>query len=1022
MLQIIRKNLIFLCFILVSNNYFGQVSTYPFTSSSGTYSAIAGGTVLWNGASASMDDVVSAAITIPSFSFNCTAYTSIYVSTNGFITFGSAPATNNYTPISNAAGYSGAISAFGNDLNKSAVLLTVPEIRYQNVAASNEFVIQWTDMCRKGKSERISFQIRLNYSTNDINIVYGGTIAAGATTPSLQVGLRGASGDFNDRTTTTNWAATTAGGASTSVCTFSNSPVVPASGQAFNWALSSCTVVQASTATIYTCDYNQPIISLQVQAANCTMSLTQIIMTMAGTNPTVDVSNIHIYYTGTTNTFSNTNEFVVGGTAPAGGNITINGSQALASGTNYFWIAYDMNSAATVGDNVDALLVAANSVTIGGVTRSPAANNPAGTRTIAACPSYPGTSAGNLKFWVKSDAGVTGAAVTSWADQSGAGVTGNLISKMSTKRPTYTANAINYQPYIVFNGTSDFMRSTNKFVGTNIFNVTDNTILMVKQYNTGGGVDFKWESDSSSGPYRMGLELNATNAQRFDFANDGGITPPASGLTSGATNILNKDIIMAAQSNSTTSTIYMNGNFDGSLTYAISSPLLTFAPGTAKEALYIGGNDTIVWNIPAAVRLGEIMIFNKQLSTSELSLAQSYLAIKYGITLGNNQGSGSAVPYLASDGTQIWNQTGYHNYVIGIGRDNASGNSGLNKLKSTSTSSLNGSTDILTITNGTTPWNGAAFGTDKSFLVIGNDAGSTSATNTSMGDLPSGIQARIARTWKAQETGTVGTVTLKFNMAGVLGVGGVAGANDLSQVRLLVDADNVYATGTSTQVSPTNYDNTTDTVTFQIDFTGSTGYYFTIGSVNYSTAPLPIELLTFTAEACDDNVCLNWATASETNNDYFTIEKTKDAVSYDFVAKVAGAGNSSSRRDYSALDKAPYEGTSYYRLKQTDYNGNFTYSGLREVDFTDINFSFNIYPNPNSGDNISLKINASKGEEILVVVCDVTGRETYSKVIITDQKGENIFALDPSGKLAAGIYMITATSDERVHSKKLIVR
>ena len=1016
MLQLLRRYLIFICFVLISNNIFGQVSTYPFTSTSGTYTAIAGGTVLWNGLSASMDDVISSAITIPSFSFNCTAYTSIYVSTNGFITFGSAPATNNYTPVSNAAGYSGAISAFGNDLNKSSVLLTTPEIRYQNVAASNEFVIQWQDMCRKGVSERISFQIRLNYSTNDINIVYGGTISAGATTPSLQVGLRGASGDFNNRTTTTNWAATTAGGASNSTCTYSSTgPVVPASGQTFNWALSSCTVVQASAATIYTCDYNQPIISIQVKAANCTMSLTQIIMTMAGTAPTSDVSNIHIYYTGTTSVFSNTSEFAAGGTAPAAGNITINGSQALASGTNYFWIAYDMNSAATVGNNVDALLVAANSVTIGGVTRSPAANNPAGTRTIAACPSYPGTSAGNLKFWVKSDAGVTGAAVTSWADQSTAAVTGNLISQMSTKRPAFTANAINFQPYIVFNGTSHMMRSANKFVGTNLFNATDNTILMVKKW-TGGGVDFKWET-VGSGTYRMGMELSGTNTQRFDFANDLTTSPPYS-QNIGVTNILNKDIILAAQSNSTTNTMYLNGNFESSNSYSG----LTFAPGATTEALFIGANDTIFFVIPAAVDMGEVMIFNKQLSTSELSLAQSYLAIKYGITLGNNQGAGSAIPYLQSSGAIIWNQTGYHNYVIGIGRDNAAGNSGLNKLKSTSTSSLNGSTDILTITNGTAPWTGAAIGTDKSFLVIGNDAGSTSATNTSMGDLPAGIQARIARTWKAQETGTVGTVTLKFNMAGVLGVANAAGANDLSQVRLLVDADNVYATGASTQISPTNYDNTTDTVTFQVDFTGSTGYYFTIGSVNYNTAPLPIELLTFTAEPCDDNVCLNWATASETNNDYFTIEKTKDAVNYDFVAKVAGAGNSSSRRNYSALDKAPYEGISYYRLKQTDYNGNFTYSDLREVDFTDINFSFDVYPNPNSNNNINLLINADKGEEFTLSIYDITGRSIYSKQLITQQYGENTFTLDGTSNLAQGIYMINVTSDEEVHSKKLIVR
>jgi hypothetical protein len=169
---------------------------------------------------------------------------------------------------------------------------------------------------------------------------------------------------------------------------------------------------------------------------------------------------------------------------------------------------------------------------------------------------------------------------------------------------------------------------------------------------------------------------------------------------------------------------------------------------------------------------------------------------------------------------------------------------------------------------------------------------------------------------------------------------------------------------------------------------------------------------------------LDWATATETNNDFFTIEKTKDAVNFDFVAKVNGAGNSTTRKDYSTIDIAPYEGVSYYRLKQTDYNGNYTYSGLKQVNFSSqfSNFTFNVYPNPSTGENISLAINSDKGKEILVVVYDVNGREAFSKVMITEQKGENVFALDSSGKLASGIYMITATSDDNILSKKLIVR
>lgn len=190
-----------------------------------------------------------------------------------------------------------------------------------------------------------------------------------------------------------------------------------------------------------------------------------------------------------------------------------------------------------------------------------------------------------------------------------------------------------------------------------------------------------------------------------------------------------------------------------------------------------------------------------------------------------------------------------------------------------------------------------------------------------------------------------------------------------------------------------------------------------------SISPLPIELLTFNAQPCNNQICLNWATATETNNDYFTIEKSKNGVNFDVVSKVNGAGNSTAEINYSATDNAPYAGVSYYRLKQTDYNGKYTYSNTISVNFTTSEeFHFNVYPNPSTSENINLAINASQGKQILVVVYDVTGREQYSKIVITQQQGENVFALDPSGKLTPGIYLITATSDDDVYSKKLIVQ
>ena len=86
------------------------------------------------------------------------------------------------------------------------------------------------------------------------------------------------------------------------------------------------------------------------------------------------------------------------------------------------------------------------------------------------------------------------------------------------------------------------------------------------------------------------------------------------------------------------------------------------------------------------------------------------------------------------------------------------------------------------------------------------------------------------------------------------------------------------------------------------------------------------------------------------------------------------------------------------------------------------NFSFDLFPNPNDGTNINISLSANEGEEIVVVVFDATGKESFSKVIITQNSGENVFAIDPSSKLASGIYLISATSKQEICNKKMIVK
>ena len=73
-------------------------------------------------------------------------------------------------------------------------------------------------------------------------------------------------------------------------------------------------------------------------------------------------------------------------------------------------------------------------------------------------------------------------------------------------------------------------------------------------------------------------------------------------------------------------------------------------------------------------------------------------------------------------------------------------------------------------------------------------------------------------------------------------------------------------------------------------------------------------------------------------------------------------------------------------------------------------------------DNINLLLNAEANQEVLVVVYDITGKENYSKVLITSTSGENVYAVDPTSKLNTGVYFITATSQQNIYSKRLIVK
>lgn len=187
---------------------------------------------------------------------------------------------------------------------------------------------------------------------------------------------------------------------------------------------------------------------------------------------------------------------------------------------------------------------------------------------------------------------------------------------------------------------------------------------------------------------------------------------------------------------------------------------------------------------------------------------------------------------------------------------------------------------------------------------------------------------------------------------------------------------------------------------------------------------LPVELIEFKTECINsEKVKLSWSTASEVNNDFFTIERTVDGINDKKEFIVKGAGTTSSFNSYSFIDDNPINGIAYYRLKQTDFDGKYQYFNYVTSNCVDDNqFDFEIYPNPSNGENINISINANKNSEVLVLLFTVDSKLLTRKVFITQEDGNSVFAIPIEEKLSSGIYFIMASSKQKIYKKKLIVQ
>jgi len=204
-------------------------------------------------------------------------------------------------------------------------------------------------------------------------------------------------------------------------------------------------------------------------------------------------------------------------------------------------------------------------------------------------------------------------------------------------------------------------------------------------------------------------------------------------------------------------------------------------------------------------------------------------------------------------------------------------------------------------------------------------------------------------------------------------------------------------------------------------------YSYTLTNLTGGCIVLPIELLSFNAKSIEGKkVELDWITASESNNNYFTIERSANAVDFESVGVVASQainGNSTQALSYSKLDSKPLSGVSYYRLKQTDYDGVSTFSELKKVVVsTKIDLNFTIYPNPSGeNDNTFIQFSGNANEEVIVNIYDVAGKVVSQRTIILSTNGSNTIEL--KNELGAGMYFVNATSKSGAsYNQKLMVK
>jgi hypothetical protein len=288
----------------------------------------------------------------------------------------------------------------------------------------------------------------------------------------------------------------------------------------------------------------------------------------------------------------------------------------------------------------------------------------------------------------------------------------------------------------------------------------------------------------------------------------------------------------------------------------------------------------------------------------------------------------------------------------------------------------------------------------------------TSATNVSFNDGATPIQRRHDAFWHVTKTGmTAGTFDINAG-----GTGFTIGA--VNETRLTRQND---ATGIGTAAA-----SVAPATDIRVRRTGvpATGLVndFYLASTSSTNSPLPVELDFFQARLEGDIVIASWKTSQEKNNDFFTVEKTADFEMFYEVARYETKGNNAQGNAYSIEDDSPFSGRSYYRLKQTDFDGAFKYSAPVAVDYSGFPIGLlKAYPNPSDGKHFTIEVKGLTGNTVIPVsIYNQQGQKLLD--VFIEQGGPGIFRkeVNLTDDLASGVYVLKAGRSRQLTAKLVV--